>query len=91
MIFEIKNTIFKAGKDFSFITPDCVEYNECKALVIYDCFDIYEIQFLCKNNLSVFNCYIIERKKLEKVMEYCFNCINYNKAISAQHIIKITS
>ena len=91
MIFEIKNTIFKAGKDFLFITPDCVEYNECKALVIYDCFDIYEIQFLCKNNLSVFNCYIIERKKLEKVIEYCFNCINYNKAISAQHIVKITS
>ena len=28
--------------------------------------------------------------KLEKVIEYCLNCINYNKAISAQHIIKIT-
>lgn len=92
MDFKIDRTVFRAEKDFSIITPECIEYSECRALVIFDCFcfDVYEIQFLHKNNLSIFSCYIINRNKLEKVIEYCLNCINYNKAISVQHIIKIT-
>ena len=92
MDFKIDRTVFRAEKEFSIITPECIEYNECRALVISDCFcfDVYEIQFFYKNNLSIFSCYTINRNKLEDVIEYCLNCINYKKAISAQHIIKIT-
>lgn len=92
MEFKIERTVFRANKNFSIITPEYVEYNKCRTLTIYsvNCFECYEVSFLNKDNLSVFSCYIIDRNKLEKVMEYCLNCIDYNKAISAQHIIKIT-
>ena len=92
MEFKIERTVFRANKNFSIITPECVEYNKCRALTIYsvNCFDYYEINFLNKDNLSIFSCYIMDKDKLEKVMEYYFNCINCNKVISAQYIIKIT-
>lgn len=90
MDFKIDRTVFRASKNFSIITPECVEYNKCRALTIYsvNCFEYYEVNFLNKDNLSVFSCYIMDKDELEKVIEYCFNCINYNKAISARTLSK---
>lgn len=91
MISKIEKTTFKTDNNFSIITPECIKYNECRAIIIttLNCFDNCEINFVNKDNLSVFSWVMLDKSKLEKVMDYCFGCINYNRVISAQHIIKI--
>lgn len=91
MASGIQSTILKMDENFSIITIERVEYNDCRALIIYSSNDpdVYSVDFCNKDNLSVSSCFIIYRNKLEKVIEYCFRCINYNKAISMYHITKI--
>lgn len=93
MTLGIQSAILKTDKIFSIIALGRTKYNKCRVLVVYNFnnHNFYQINFYNKDNLNVSSCFINERNKMEKVVEPCLNCINYNKAISMHHIAKLIS
>ena len=93
MASGIQSTILKTDENFSIITIERVEYNDCRTLAVYNFIshDIYQINFYNKDNLSVSACFINDKSKVEKAVEYCLDCINHKKVISMHHITKIIS